>query len=118
MNKENLKKLMIENKLYLRSLFKENIYKKKKQILLLSDEKQIDLILNILFYVVQGDIPLKKIYFEKLKDNKKLHFINRTLNSQEKLDRFLKSTLKNKYSFMLKLLKMYNDIFYFVFCIN
>lgn len=115
MNKENLKTLMVENKVFLRSLFLEGSYLKKKKLLIQSEEKQADLILNLLFLVVQGEIPIKKIFFEKLRANKKLHLINKALNTEEKLNLFLKLSYKEKITFLLKLLKSYNEIFYLIF---
>ncbi len=115
MNQDELRSLMIENKNFLKFLFESNSNQSKKEALTKCESTQLDLIINILFYIVQGEIPVKRTHYESLKRNKKLGLLHRNLNSQQKLKQVLNFTVKAKLSFLLKLVNCYNNLFYRIF---
>lgn len=118
MNKADLRNLMLNEKKLLKTLYEPALYKNKKQILMKSNENQLDVIIYILYFIVEGEIPLKKNHFETLKANKKLSFINSHLNSNAKLQILLKSNFKNKVNFLIKLVRSFENLFFFLFSLS
>ncbi len=107
MNKDNLKKLMLKNKTFLRQLYSSASIKTKKAILLRSNLEQVDTLLNILFYITQGDIPIKKSSYDVLDKHSILEVLHTTFLSLHKLNTLLENSLKQKTVFLLKFIKFY-----------
>ncbi len=66
MHHQELRELMLTSKPFLKKLFVTKQFKTTKNILLESSNEELNVLINILFHITQGDIPIKKINYKAL----------------------------------------------------
>lgn len=115
MNENELRLLMIENKAFLKKIFLTKNLKTLKSLILSSSVNEIDLLLNILFCITDGRIPIKKVNFEILKKKKKIIILHKNFQSPEKFRKLLSSQLKEKITILIKFLPVYSNLLYSLF---
>jgi len=115
MNHLELRQLLIDNKPFLKNLYELSSMQQKKHFLLSSSEKECDVLLQILYAITQGEIPITKSKFEILKSSKKLHLLNNKFESEVKLAKLLASALKQKTFLLLKFLPIFSVLLFPLF---
>lgn len=78
--KLKLREWMIKEKLFLKNLFLGNPLSNQKT-LSFATNFQLNVLINVLFKIVRGQIPLKKISYEKLTKSKKRRVLHTRLNN-------------------------------------
>lgn len=107
MNKENLRALMLKHRVFLKQLYSIGTIKSKKSLLLKSNVEQVDTLLNVLFYITQGDIPIQRSNFNLLSKHRVLPVLHNAFITVNKLTKLINSSLKEKTVFLLKFMKFY-----------
>ena len=81
--KLRLRECMIKEKLFLKNLYLGNPLSNRRT-LSFSTPLQLNILINIFYYIVIGEIPLKKNHFEKLGKSKKRRIMHNRLNTHKK----------------------------------
>lgn len=81
--KLRLRECMIKEKLFLKNLYLGNPLSNRRT-LSFATPFQLNVLINIFYYIVIGEIPLKKNHFEKLVKSKKRRVMHNRLNSYKK----------------------------------
>lgn len=102
-----IRKLLLENKLFLKTLHECKSEKVTKTHLLKSTSDEANVLLHILFSITQGDIPIKKKDYVALENSKKLLVLNSLFENTVKFNKIIKSSLKEKMSLLLKFKSVY-----------
>lgn len=110
-----LRNLMLQNKPFLRALFESQQAKNTKKLLLESSEEQANLLIRILFFITQGEIPIKKQNFEILEESKKLLLLHKHFQTELKLNKLLTSTLQKKIIILFKFVSVFHNLLYPLF---
>lgn len=95
--KIQLKQFMLRDKSFLKSLYLSNPLS-NKTTLSFSPRSQLITLIKVLFYITRGEIPLKKVHYEKLVKSKKrdiLHKIS-SVTEAKKVDNTI-AQLKKPY---------------------
>lgn len=82
--KEKLRKSLVHNKLFMRELFESNALIAKK-VLCSANDSQLKLVIQILYFVSKGEIPLKKNLYEKLWNTRKAKVISTQFGTKAKI---------------------------------
>jgi len=114
MNHSKLRELLIENKSFLKNLYKLSSLAQKKQFLLSSSEIEIDVLLQVLYAITQGEIPINKSNFKILKKSYKILLHTKFLN-EIILTKVSASTLKQKTLLLSKFLPIYSILLFPLF---
>lgn len=115
MNRNDLKLLMVQKKEFLKNLFLTKSTKALKSILLSAHLEDLDLLLNILFFITQGDIPIKKVNFQILQKTKKISILHKYFQSEKHFKKILISPLKEKTMILIKFLPVMSNLLYPLF---
>lgn len=83
--KLKLRQLMINSKNFLKNLYLSNSLS-SKEIVSFAKDFEINILIKILFFIVQGEIPVKKNHYEFLVRTKKKTFLEKKLSSKAKLN--------------------------------
>lgn len=118
MSKNELRQILLKNRDFFHSLFQSNSNAEKRSLLLKSSVEQVDTLIKILFYIVQGEIPLKKSNFEALQKFNKLSVLHEKFNTLKKLNFMLSRDFKQKTSFLLKFTNFYKYLLHNLFFKN
>lgn len=81
--KLKLREWMIKEKLFLKNLFLGNPLSNQRT-LSFATPFQLNVLINVLYNIVQGRIPMKKINYEKLTKSKKRRLLHDRLNNYKK----------------------------------
>lgn len=93
---------MIQNRTFLKTLFESQSAKKSNAILINASIEEVNILLQILYSITQGDIPIKRKNYELLKKSKKLVYLHRQFESISKLNDIISKDLKAKLIILLK----------------
>lgn len=80
-SKIKLRSLLIQNKSFLKTLHFSNALA-NRTILSFANEIEVNLLLKILYFIVIGQIPIKKNHFQFLIKSKKKNLLQKTLGSK------------------------------------
>ena len=83
--KLRLREFLIKEKLFLKSLFLGNPLSNRTS-LSFATKFQLNLLIRVLFYIVRGEIPLKKKHYENLTKSRKRRLLHSKLSSIKKLN--------------------------------
>ena len=110
-DKAKMKKSMIYHKDFLGRLYISNAMERKKLLIAASDS-QIKLVLQIVYLVTTGIIPVSKICFEKLSSEKKTKYLHQAFGTQTKITKLLKSARKIQIDHLFKLITCFDSLFH------
>lgn len=115
MNEDNLKLLLIRDKVFLKQLYSGPNVVKNKSVLLSAENNELNTLLYYLHFVANGKIPITKANFEALKKSKKLIFIQKKIEKDSDLNKLINSSLKIKLNFLIKISNIFPYILYALF---
>lgn len=115
MNEEQLKLLLVRDKVFLKSLYEGPNFLKNKEILSASEDNELNTLIKYLHFVANGKIPITKLNFEKVQKLKRLRFIQLKVESKNKTIKLLNSSRKEKLNFLTKLSVIYPYLLYGLF---
>ena len=106
---KKLRKSMIFNKLFLMDLYVSNSMTAKKTLASATDN-QLRLLIQIIFCISTGIIPLPKTAFDKLAIARKTGFLHKIFGSDSCMKRLSKSTRAEQILILNKLSSSFNSI--------
>ena len=83
--KLRLRECMIKEKLFLKSLYLGNPLS-NRTCLSFATELQLNVLIRVLYNIVRGQIPIKKVHFEKLTKSRKRRVLQDRLQDVKKLN--------------------------------
>jgi hypothetical protein len=114
MNKEQMKSLLIKDKIFLKSLYDGANPLKNRRLLNISNDLQLNTVLKYLHFVSTRQIKIKKENFEKIEKGNKLKLIKK-LDKKSQLAKLLQSDRKSKLNFLNKLCNVFDALLYILF---
>lgn len=115
MNEDNLKLLLIRDKVFLKQLYSGPNVVKNKSILLSAENSELNTLLYYLHFVANGKIPITKNNFQALKKSKKLTFIQKKIEKDADLSKLVNSSRKIKLNFLIKISTSFPNLLYALF---
>lgn len=115
MHHSELRNLLLQNKQFLKDLYESEVKSNTKHLLLHSSNEQLNILLNILYYITQGEIPIKKHNYKALQESKKLNLLHKHFDSNLKLNAVLNYPLKEKTKLLLRFLSILKILLYPLF---
>jgi hypothetical protein len=112
--KLRLREGMIKEKLFLKNLYLGNPLS-NKSTLSFATEFQLNVLIRVLFFIVSGQIPLKKIHYERLIKSKKRRVLHERLSNFDKLKNLIKSDREVKIKFLNIFLSLFSSLLFLVF---
>ena len=106
---EQLKNLMVRDKLFLKELYEGNDIEQKKRILNFASDSKLNTLIKFLHFLTNGDIKIKKENFESI-PSKNIKFLKQKVEKKTSVAKLLKSERSVK----LKILKSQVTIFKFL----
>jgi hypothetical protein len=103
---------MQDNKSYLKSLFEASSIEKVKQILRASSQDQANILLQVLFCLTHGRIPIKKLEFETIKKSRKHLLLHKFFHNNEEYEKLLHLSLKRKINVLFKFAVIYKNLLF------
>ena len=97
---------MIFNKEFLAELYESNKLTARK-ILMIASDAQIKLLLYLLHFIANGDIPLSQESHDSISKAKKARFILTKFRDKAKVKKLLKLERKDQLQILLKLSSLY-----------
>ncbi len=115
MNHLELRQSILQNKHFLKAIFESQSNKTTKTLLLNSNKEEIDTLLQILFSITQGDIPIKRKNFEILKKSNRLFYLHNQFENIIKFNKILSLDLKTKMGLLFKLKSIFSILLHPLF---
>jgi hypothetical protein len=88
---------------------------KNRKTLQTADDSELNTLIKYLHFLANGEIPMKKINFQAIKESKKQAFITKTVEKKSRVLLLLKSSRVAKLKFLLQLAKIYSFLLYPLF---
>jgi hypothetical protein len=114
MNKERMKSLLIRDKEFLRELYQNPNYLKKKKILNAANDSQLNTLIWFLHYLSTGEIRMKKLHFDNL-PARKIILLKQKVESKHNLSTIISSNRTQKLLFLNKLAENFSHLLYPLF---
>ena len=115
MNFDDVGLSMKQNKIYLKNIFDAQNVKETKKLIKSSSEEEANILLQILFCLTHGNIPLKKSQFLLIQKSRKHLLLNKFFQTKAKLEENLSFALKTKIQILLKFALIYKQLLYTIF---
>ena len=115
LNKDVLKSCLIRDKGFLKELYEEPDFNRKKKKLQTADDTELNTLIKFLHFLSNGDIPMKKQNIEAIKESKKLTLITKKVERKSSVANLLKNNRVFKLKFLLQLNKIYSFLLYPLF---
>lgn len=103
MNQDQLKLLLVRDKVFLKRLFSGPNYLKNRDILNAAEDNELNTLIKYLHFVANGEIPITKKNFTELQKQKKINYIRFHVEKLSKALKLINASRKDKLSFLLKL---------------
>lgn len=114
LSKFKLRALMLNHKLYLGDLYTSNSMTAKK-ILNNSLDVQLKLLLNLLYRLANGDLPMTRKTLQKLQHSRKASFLHTKFSSKTSVNALLKSSRQEILVILRKFAPFFCDFFFHIF---
>jgi hypothetical protein len=114
MNKDRMKSLLVRDKAFLRELYQNEDFQKKKRVLNKANDTEINTLIWFLHYLSNGEIRMKKIHFEKIA-SAKVALIKSKVESKRNLTVLLNNNRSSKLLFLNKLVQFLPYLLYPLF---
>jgi hypothetical protein len=115
MSHEQMRNLLLRDKVFLRTLYNSDNNLSAKRVLNGANDSQLNTLLKYLHFLANGEIKIKKSNFEIIESHKKLHLIKQQVESKKALRTILNKERPEKLQFLNKLSQIYNAILYSLF---
>ena len=99
----------------LKQLYKSDGWAEVKRILETSSDKLLLTLINILFRISKGDIPLPKSRFEEFRRSKKAGRLKKLIGSKGQAREILSSSRENQTRILMKFASSFNILLYSLF---
>jgi hypothetical protein len=109
MNKERMKSLLIRDKEFLRELYQNPNYLKKKKILNAANDSQLNTLIWFLHYLSTGEIRMKNL------PARKIILLKQKVESKHNLSTIISSNRTQKLLFLNKLAENFSHLLYPLF---
>ena len=113
MNKFQLRSRIEKEKKTKKTYLSEGV--NTRQILSNASTSEITTLINILFFLVSGEIPIKAHMFEKIKKSKKLNMLNEYFSNKKMVQTVLNWKHMDKLRLLFKFLQIYKALLYPLF---
>lgn len=107
--KENVRNLMIRDKLFLKALYEG------QNILKTADDAQLHTVIKYLHFLANGEVKLKRDKFKALEDSKILHFIQMKLEKKQSIVKLIKESRITKLRILQKLMPYFKILLFPIF---
>ena len=108
---KKLRNHMLMNKTFLMELYNSNSMTSRK-LLVSANDTQIKMLLQIIYCVTNGLIPLNKNSFQGLSLSRKTKFLSKNFGSKVSLKNALKGSRKEQHDVLFKLASAFPHILY------
>jgi hypothetical protein len=115
LNKEVLKSCLIRDKGFLKELYQEPDPARNRKTLQTADDSQLNTLIKYLHFLSNGEIPMKKINFQAIKESKKQVLITKKVEKKTRVNDLLKSSRMIKLKFLTQLIKIFSFLLYPLF---
>jgi hypothetical protein len=115
MTHEQMRNLLLRDKVFLRTLYNTDTLVSAKKVLNGANDSQLVTLLKYLHFLANGDIKIKKSNFEIIENHKKLHVIKRQVENKKALRDILLKDRVYKLNFLNKLGNIYHPLLYSLF---
>jgi hypothetical protein len=115
LSKDILKSCLIRDKGFLKELYQEPDFTKNRKTLQTADDSELNTLIKFLHFLSNGEIPMKKINFQAIKESKKQPYITKTVEKKSRVLILLKSPRIVKLKFLLQLTKIFSFLLYPLF---
>ena len=115
LNKDVLKSCLIRDKGFLKELYQEPEFAKIRKTLQTADDTELNTLIKYLHFLLNGEIPMKKINFQAIKESKKQALITKKVEKKSRVQDLLKSNRVTKLRFLVQLIKIYSFLLYPLF---
>jgi hypothetical protein len=115
LNKDVLKSCLIRDKGFLKELYQEPEVGKIRKTLQTADDTELNTLIKYLHFLSNGEIPMKKINFQAIKESKKQALITKKVEKKSRVQDLLKSNRVTKLRFLTQLIKIYSFLLYPLF---
>lgn len=112
--KLQLRECMIKEKQFLKSLFVGNPLS-NRSTLSFATNFQLNVLIRVMYYVVRGQIPMKRVHFESLTKTKKRGVLNSRLSTSKSLKQLIESPREDKLKFLNNFLSCYCYLLFLIF---
>ena len=112
--KLRLREFMLKEKTFLKNLFLGNPLF-NRNLLAFATQFQLNVLIRVLYFIVAGKIPMKKIHFQNLIKSKKRSILENRLNNSKNLMHLIKSERQDKLKFLNNFLSIYPSLLFLIF---
>lgn len=103
MNQDQLKLLLVRDKVFLKRLYSGPNFLKNKDILSAAEDSELNTLIKYLHFIANGKITITKKNFAELRKLKKISYITLHVQTLPKVLKLLNSPRKAKLTFLIKL---------------
>jgi hypothetical protein len=114
MNKDRMKSLLVRDKVFLRELYQGQDFIKKKKLLNVANDSELNTLIWFLHYLSTGEIRMKKSHFDHL-DSRKISLIKKRVESKHNLNILINENRRIKLLFLNKLAAHFPFLLYPLF---
>lgn len=115
MNEDQLKLLLVRDKVFLKRLYEGPNILKNKDILQSAEDSELNTLIKYLHFVSNGKISITKDNFHVLVKHKKLTIIRQNVESKTKLIKLLNSSREKRLKFLLNFCVVMPNLLYGLF---
>ena len=115
MNKETFKTYLVRDKGFLKELYESDNSSRTIRILNFTNDSKLNTLIKLLHFISNGEIRIKKVNFEIIQNQKKLHLIKKAVEKKAALKRLLSSGRETKIKFLKKLSSVYSALLHSLF---
>ena len=115
LDKDDLRDLMLREKDFLAKLFQSNSVLFTKKQIVNSESRHLTLLINVLHYIANGSIPLRKKDYASVCKSKKHGFIFKSFRTIENVKKLLNESRENQTKALTKISMCYPNLFFALF---
>lgn len=115
MNQNELKLLLVRDKVFLKRLYDGPNYLKNKTVLETAEDNELNTVIKYLHFVSNGKITITKSNFQEILKSKKLNYIRNNVEKESNMIKTLNLSRKKKLNFLLKLATVMPYLLYGLF---
>ena len=115
LDKDDLRDLMLREKDFLAKLFQSNSVLFTKKQIVNSESRHLTLLIQILHYIANGSIPLRKKDYASVCKSKKHGFIFKSFRTIENAKKLLNESRENQTKALTKISMCYPNLFFAFF---
>ena len=107
------KQNLMRHRLFLYGLF-DGSRKNNNERLNTANSFQCNVLIKVLHYIANGEIPLKRVHFERIQRARKIVVLNKVKTQENALEK-INGDRDSKIAYLKKLCTLYSSLLYFLF---